>query len=109
MNPEQAQDLLDAIQVAAFRMADTWARGMDLSYAGVDMSAPMLYQLTSIFNEQLVRHYFPPTAPATQNTAHPVEAQQELGEQPTEAPQEVVEAVAAEAQPELGEVVEVAA
>ena len=93
MNPEQAQDFLDAIQVAAFRMASTWARGIDLSYAGVDMVAPMLYQLTAIFNQQMIQHYFPPAAPAVQNTAHP--------EQTTEAAQDVVEAVAVEAQQEL--------
>ena len=70
--PESVKDLLDAIQIASFQMAQVWARGLNLEYAGVDMAAPMLYGLTSAFNGQLMAFYFPPPEP--QPVAQPQEA-----------------------------------
>ena len=62
---------LNSIQRAAFNMADNWGVGLQIAYAGVDLTSPMLYMLVAELNRQLMSFFFPPVQ-AEEQVAEPL-------------------------------------
>lgn len=72
--PETAAVELGNIQKAAFNMADNWGVGLQIAYAGVDLTSPMLYMMVAEFNRQLMQFFFPPVQAEAQNGDKPQKA-----------------------------------